>query len=52
MRTHAGLARRCAILKRGLWRYRFRDYRIICEIQEIKLSVLVGAVGHRGSIYQ
>ena len=38
--------------KFGLWRYRVRDYRIICELQqERRLVVLVVAVGHRGTIY-
>ena len=31
--------------KFGLWRYRVRDYRILCEIQESQLVVLVVAVG-------
>ena len=35
----------------GLWRYRLRDYRIICELQEKRLVVLVVAVGHRSAIY-
>ena len=35
----------------GLWRYRVRDYRIICELQEKRLIVLVVAVGHRSTIY-
>jgi mRNA interferase RelE/StbE len=35
----------------GLWRYRVRDYRIICELQEKRLVVLVVAVGHRRTIY-
>ena len=35
----------------GLWRYRVRDYRIICELQEKRLVVLVVAVGHRSTIY-
>jgi len=34
----------------GLWRYRVRDYRMICELQEKRLVVLVVAVGHRGTI--
>lgn len=39
--------------KFGLWRYRVRDYRIICELQEKKtLVVLVAAVGHRSTIYE
>jgi mRNA interferase RelE/StbE len=36
--------------KYGLWRYRVRDYRIICEIQAERLVVLVVAVGHRRSV--
>lgn len=37
--------------KAGLWRYRVGDYRIICEIQDRELVVLVIAVGHRREIY-
>jgi len=36
----------------GLWRYRVRDYRIICELQERRLVVLEVAVGHRSTVYQ
>lgn len=36
----------------GLWRYRVRDYRIICELRDAQLSVLVVAVGHRSTIYE
>ena len=36
----------------GLWRYRVRDYRIICELQETQLAVLVVALGHRSTIYE
>jgi len=35
----------------GLWRYRVRDCRIICELQEKRLVVLVVAIGHRSTIY-
>jgi mRNA interferase RelE/StbE len=35
----------------GLWRYRVRDYRIICELQDQRLLVLVVALGHRSTIY-
>ncbi len=35
----------------GLWRYRVRDYRIVCRIEDAKLVVLVIAIGHRGTIY-
>jgi mRNA interferase RelE/StbE len=38
--------------KFGLWRYRVQDYRIICELQEKRLVVLVVAVGHRRTIYE
>jgi mRNA interferase RelE/StbE len=35
----------------GLWRYRVRDFRIICGLQDLRLVVLVVAVGHRSTIY-
>jgi mRNA interferase RelE/StbE len=37
--------------KFGLRRYRLRDYRIICQLQQAKLIVLVVAIGHRSIIY-
>ena len=37
--------------QKGLWRYRGRDYRIICDIQQERVVVLVVAVGHRSKIY-
>lgn len=37
--------------KSGLWRYRVGDYRIMCEIKETKLIVLVLAIGHRKKVY-
>ncbi|NJN46254.1 MAG: type II toxin-antitoxin system RelE/ParE family toxin [Candidatus Competibacteraceae bacterium] len=36
----------------GLWRYRVRNYRIICNIEDDKLVVLVLRVGHRKDIYE
>lgn len=36
----------------GLWRYRVGDYRILCEIKDRELFVLVVAVGHRKDIYE
>ena len=36
----------------GLWRYRVRDYRMICNIEDDKLVVLVLRVGHRKEIYE
>lgn len=38
--------------KFGLWRYRLRDYRIICQLQQRKLVVLVVAIGHRSKVYE
>jgi mRNA interferase RelE/StbE len=36
----------------GLWRYRVRDYRLICNIESDRLVVLVLHVGHRKKIYK
>jgi len=36
----------------GLWRYRVGDYRILCQIQDHQLIVLVVAVGHRRQVYR
>ena len=36
----------------GLWRYRMRDYRMICNIEDDKLIVLVVRVAHRKDIYE
>lgn len=35
----------------GLWRYRVGDYRILCSIEEEKLTVLVVEIGHRSTVY-
>ncbi len=34
------------------WKYRVGDYRLICEIQDGKLTVLVLKLGHRREVYQ
>ena len=34
------------------WRYRVGDYRLICEIQDDELIVLVVQLGHRKGIYE
>lgn len=34
------------------WRYRVGDYRIICDIQDQRLVVLVIDVGHRREVYR
>lgn len=36
----------------GLWRYRVRDYRIVCELRDETLIVLVVGVGHRREVYR
>ena len=38
--------------KRGLWRYRVGDYRIICLIREDEMIILALSIGHRKEIYQ
>jgi mRNA interferase RelE/StbE len=35
----------------GLWSYRVRDYRILCQIKDGMLLVLVVSVGHRKNVY-
>jgi mRNA interferase RelE/StbE len=34
------------------WRYRIGDYRVICDIQDGALRVLVIEVGHRRDVYR
>jgi len=36
---------------KGFWRYRAGGYRIICEIQDHKLIILVLDAGHRKEVY-
>lgn len=35
----------------GQWRYRIGDYRLIAEIQDGEIVILILAVGHRKEIY-
>lgn len=35
----------------GRWKYRVGAYRLICEIQDEKILVLVLMVGHRSKVY-
>ena len=37
---------------RGLWRYRVGDYRIVCDLVDSQLVVLVIDIDHRSSIYE
>ncbi|MGL6064653.1 MAG: type II toxin-antitoxin system RelE family toxin [Fusobacteriaceae bacterium] len=36
---------------KGKWRYRIGDYRILCEIKDEIVVVIVIAIGHRKDIY-
>jgi mRNA interferase RelE/StbE len=38
--------------KGGLWRYRVGDYRLVCDIQDERITVLVVRVGHRKDVYR
>ena len=35
-----------------LWRYRVGDYRLICEIRDELLVVLIVCIGHRKAVYR
>ena len=35
-----------------LWRYRVGDYRIVCDIQDQRVVVLVLNIGHRSDVYR
>jgi len=37
--------------KRGIWRYRVQDYRILCQIHDERLIVMVVQAGHRKEVY-
>lgn len=36
----------------GLWKYRIGDYRVICDIRDEVLLVLVVRIGHRRHVYK
>ena len=38
--------------KKGQWRYRVGDYRIIAEIQNQKLIILFITIGHSRNVYK
>lgn len=38
--------------RRGLWRYRLGNYRILCELRDNELIVLVVTIGHRSQVYR
>jgi mRNA interferase RelE/StbE len=37
--------------KFGFWRYRVKDYRIICAIQDDRLVVVAVHIAHRSTVY-
>ena len=37
--------------KQGLWRYRVGDYRLICMIEDGRLTVIVLRAAHRKEVY-
>jgi len=38
--------------RKGLWRYRVGDYRIVAAIEDDRFVVLVVTVGHRREVYR
>ena len=36
----------------GFWRYRIGNYRLLCDIQDERVMVLVLTIGHRREIYK
>lgn len=38
--------------RKGQWRYRIGDYRLICQIEDDCLIILALSVGHRRDIYK
>lgn len=36
----------------GVWRYRVGDYRILCDIEDGRLVILVVDVAHRREVYK
>ena len=36
----------------GKWRYRIGDYRLICDIEDGRLLVLILDAGHRSEVYR
>ncbi len=38
--------------RKGLWRYRIGDYRLICHIEDKKLIIFALNIGHRSGVYK
>jgi mRNA interferase RelE/StbE len=41
-----------SINRAGYWRYRIGDFRVICRIEDRRMTVIALDVGHRSSIYR
>lgn len=37
---------------KGYWRYRVGNYRVLCDIEDEKIIILVLEIGHRSEIYK
>ena len=37
---------------RGYWRYRVKDYRLLCRIEHHRIVVVVISVGYRSGVYE
>ncbi len=37
---------------KGYWRYRVRDYRLLCRLENHRVVVVLVAVGHRSTVYE
>ncbi|MFZ4618337.1 MAG: type II toxin-antitoxin system RelE family toxin [Rectinemataceae bacterium] len=38
--------------RKGLWRFRVGDFRVVCDIIEQELLILAVVIGHRKDIYR
>ncbi|MEI8094666.1 MAG: type II toxin-antitoxin system RelE/ParE family toxin [Spirochaetales bacterium] len=38
--------------KKGLWRFRVADFRVICDVRDSQLVILAVAIGHRKNVYE
>ena len=38
--------------RKGQWRYRIGDYRLLCAIEDDRLIILALSVGHRSAVYK
>ena len=41
-----------AVNRSGQWRYRVGDYRILADINDSEITILVISIGHRRDVYE